>query len=94
MLSEIIYIVIEDPIKALINTDTLEVYTELPEEHRFFNPSVIKHQGIEFVAINEVIEKLERGCFLPDCGECPEPSIYLIKMLKDLRKNILDMVSM
>jgi len=92
MVSEVIYIVIEAPIRALVNTDTLEVHIELDEKYRFFEPTILKHDGIEYISIDEIsgaVKDLHDSC--PD--DCCDDSAFM-DMLEEMRNEILKAVSM
>lgn len=93
MENETVYIVIEQPIKAMVNSNTLEVFTVLDEHCRFFDPTVVVVDGIEYVSVDEIIEAVQQ--FNEQCcdGEHCDDSLF-ISMLEELKKEILNVVSM
>ena len=82
----------EEPIKALVNTDTLEVHIELDEQYRFFDSTILNHNGIEYISIDEIskaVKDLHDSC--PD--DCCDDSAFM-EMLEAMRNEILKAVSM
>ena len=90
--NETVYIVLEQPIKAMVNSNTLEVFTVLDEHCRFFDPTVVVVDGIEYVSIDEIIEAvndLNDNCC--DGDHCDDT--VFITMLEELKNEILRAVS-
>lgn len=92
MVSEVIYIVLQEPIRALVNTDTFGVYIELDEPYRFFEPTILIHDGIEYISIDEIsgaVNALHDEC----PSDCCDDTSFMV-MLEDMKREILKAVSM
>ncbi len=95
-MADVTWIVMTEPIKALIDTNTLEVHVAVDESIRefFVEFGVTRRNGIEYYSLKEAKQAAKQHCDECDEEYCQEKYDKLLITLEAIEDKVLKAVSM